>query len=198
MMVSQFVDEAIHHQLVLAMHMADRPMSSHELQQYLSTKTNVYVIGDILHRHLAHLERCGEVVSIPQYGRNPLWHLADGRLNATAAPAHAQRAGDCIKILRTDGVLLKMNSAGCAALGLPMESTDFGMPWLELLPSQFRRSGSRALHTASNGTAARFAGLSLGGAQPQRWDNVLTPIEDNDGRIRTVLCVSRAITEAYG
>ena len=105
---------------------------------------------------------------------------------------------DCIKLIDVDGTLREMNRAGCVALGLPPDERDFGMRWLDLLPVAVRPAGRRALATARQGRPARFAGMSqVGDQRPQYWDNLLTPLPDEDGQIRSILCVSRNTTDRH-
>lgn len=101
---------------------------------------------------------------------------------------------DCIKLLSPDGRLLSMNRAGCVALNVSEES-GFGMPWLPLLAPDNHVAGDAALKCAAHGEVARFSGKSMGPRDVAHWDNLLTPIVDNAGRVRAVLCVSRDITE---
>ncbi len=101
---------------------------------------------------------------------------------------------DCIKILSVDGKLLAMNKAGCLALGVPQES-EFGMPWLPLLPEGVHACGLEALRTAAEGQGARFPGESLSADGALRyWDNLLTPIISAAGAVQWILCVSRDVT----
>lgn len=101
---------------------------------------------------------------------------------------------DCIKVVSLDGKLLKMNLAGCVALGVPADSA-FGMPWLPLLPEEVRPQGEVALQRAAAGHAARFPGKSLSSDGVVYWDNLLTPIFGDAGEVLSILCVSRDITE---
>lgn len=101
---------------------------------------------------------------------------------------------DCIKIIGTDGALSHMNRSGCEALGVSANEP-FGMPWLNLLPSDVRDRGKRALHIAGNGKNARFAGKSVIDGRPtQHWDNILTPMKAGDGSTLGILCVSRDVS----
>lgn len=101
---------------------------------------------------------------------------------------------DCIKLLRTDGTLIHMNKSGCEALGVDPQS-GFGQRWLPLLPPEVREKGKKALQQAIRGKNARFAGMSvLPGMAPMHWDNILTPLIGSDGRVSSILCVSRDIT----
>lgn len=101
---------------------------------------------------------------------------------------------DCIKLLRTDGTLIHMNKSGCEALGVDPKP-GFGQRWLPLLPPEVREKGKKALQQAIRGKNARFAGMSvLPGMAPMHWDNILTPLIGSDGRVSSILCVSRDIT----
>lgn len=100
---------------------------------------------------------------------------------------------DCIKVVSTDGRLLTMNRAGCHALGVP-ENSEFGMPWLPLLPEDVHPLGMEALREASEGRNARFPGKSISSEGVRYWDNLLTPLVDASGQVLSILCVSRDIT----
>ncbi|RKG45423.1 EAL domain-containing protein [Acinetobacter cumulans] len=103
---------------------------------------------------------------------------------------------DCIKILAPDGNLTHMNRSGCLALGVSVTEKKFGMPWLNLLPEDIRKAGSAALAQACQGKNTRFAGKStLDGQTHQFWDNILTPIVDENGVTESILCVSRDVTQ---
>ncbi|MBH2810545.1 EAL domain-containing protein [Serratia liquefaciens] len=102
---------------------------------------------------------------------------------------------DCIKVINNDGTLLHINRAGSVALGIDEHQRQFGMPWLNLLQPEVRSRGKKALRKVLTGKNARFAGLS---ATPdgklQHWDNILSPVFDNEDRIENILCVSRDVS----
>ncbi|MDD9317384.1 putative bifunctional diguanylate cyclase/phosphodiesterase [Acinetobacter lactucae] len=105
---------------------------------------------------------------------------------------------DCIKVLNVDGTVSHMNKSGCLALGIPVDETEFGMKWLELLPPHIRKRGRIALKKALQGKVARFAGMScLPDQDPEYWDNMLTPIHRENGEIGQILCVSRNVTQQH-
>lgn len=101
---------------------------------------------------------------------------------------------DCIKIVRPNGTVSHMNKSGCIALLGKEREKNFGMKWLDLLPSEVRDKGQRAITNATKGKNARFAGMSISGEKTQYWDNILTPVLDDDGNTINILCVSRDIT----
>ena len=101
---------------------------------------------------------------------------------------------DCVKVISVDGKLISMNKAGCRALGVREES-GFGMPWLTLLPEDVHLIGAEALRKAAAGESARFPGKSHSPHGTNYWDNLLTPLVDDDGHVLSILCVSRDVTE---
>lgn len=101
---------------------------------------------------------------------------------------------DCIKVIHMDGTLSHMNRSGCIALGVDAAS-GFGMKWLGLLPPDIRKRGQSALRIARQGKKARFSGKSqIPGYAAQYWDNILTPLLDDQGTPTAILCVSREVT----
>ncbi|MGC4024763.1 MAG: PAS domain-containing protein [Mesorhizobium sp.] len=109
------------------------------------------------------------------------------------AKAMLDASVDCIKVIAPDGTLLTMNKAGCLALGVSLDS-NFGMPWLPLLPVEVHKGGQLALDEARKGHHARFPGRSESSIGTIYWDNLLTPILDSSGNLQSILCVSRDVT----
>lgn len=103
-------------------------------------------------------------------------------------------SADCIKLIALDGTLTTMNQAGCIALGVP-EDSGFGMPWLSLLPETARGPGGEALDAARQGRNVRFPSQSTSPDGTRYWDNLLTPVTDAEGRVDSILCVARDVTE---
>lgn len=127
-------------------------------------------------------------IMFPDDASKPEPHLSDLR------KAMLDATPDCIKVVSVDGELLAMNRAGCRALNLP-ENSGFGMAWLPLLPDDVQLLGRGALHDAAHGRTARFPGRSTSSAGTVYWDNLLTPVVDASGKILSILCVSRDVTE---
>lgn len=101
---------------------------------------------------------------------------------------------DCIKVITPDGILLHMNKAGCDALGVSPDS-GFGMPWVPLLQPAIHDEAYAAVNRARGGETARFEGRSGSGPTLMHWDNLLTPIFNDDNSVKAVLCVSRDVTQ---
>jgi diguanylate cyclase (GGDEF)-like protein len=102
---------------------------------------------------------------------------------------------DCIKIITPDGYVSHMNKSGCLALLGQEKVASFGMEWLGLLPPEVRDQGKKAIKEAAKGKNARFAGKSVFGDVIMYWDNILTPIINEQGQTTSILCVSRDITK---
>ncbi|OBF17997.1 PAS domain-containing protein [Mycobacterium sp. ACS4331] len=190
--------EAVRGLIMTALTDSGPTLSTSELRRHLDKNFNVAVMNETLYRSLAILEKRGDVVKLESRGRNAVWKLsvdADATAPKVTPSREWEASTDCIMIIRVDGTLLHTNRAGCAALMLPEDEVDFGMPWLELLPEEIRGRGLRALHTAVGGDRATFVGMTTrrGGA-PQYWENLLSPIIDSDGQVRQILCIARDIT----
>ena len=102
---------------------------------------------------------------------------------------------DCIKIITPDGHVSHMNKSGCIALLGQEKVKTFGMEWLGLLPPEVREQGKKAIKEAAKGKTARFAGKSVFGNLTMYWDNILTPVVNENGQTTSILCVSRDITK---
>lgn len=100
---------------------------------------------------------------------------------------------DCIKVLTPQGVLQHMNSAGCLALNVA-EAAAAGQRWLDLLPGAMHPAARRALARAAAGKACRFSSVTQVDGTPRHWDNLLTPVTDDHGKVTSILCVSRDVT----
>jgi PAS domain S-box-containing protein len=101
---------------------------------------------------------------------------------------------DCIKVMSADGKLLLINRAGRTALNIP-QGSEFGIPWLALLPQETREQAREALRKAAGGSVARFSGTSAAPDGTRYWDNLLTPLIEETGQVASILCVSRDVTE---
>lgn len=101
---------------------------------------------------------------------------------------------DCIKIVRPNGTVSHMNRSGCMALLGREREKKFGMKWLDLLPPEVRNKGQKAINDAIKGKNGRFAGISGIGEGRQYWDNILTPVINENGETTSILCVSRDVT----
>ena len=98
---------------------------------------------------------------------------------------------DCIKLLSLDGHVLHMNRAGCLALGVSPTETEFGMSWHTLLPEEVRDACLNAFAEAKQGKTSRFVGMSQVANEPVAyWDNMLSPVFNEYGQVKEILCVT--------
>lgn len=102
---------------------------------------------------------------------------------------------DCIKVLDLQGRLLYMNDGGQSI----MEIDDFtkvqNAPWLSFWQGCEREAAGRAFETAKAGKPGKFDGYcATAKGTPRWWEVVVTPMFDEDGRVREILSVSRDIT----
>lgn len=101
---------------------------------------------------------------------------------------------DCIKLITPDGCLIHLNKAGRLALGVSAQES-LGKRWSSLLPEEVREDAEAARADAAAGRTSRFPGRSVSDAMGEQfWDNLLTPVQDDDGVTRSILCVSREVT----
>ncbi|AZC27067.1 sensor histidine kinase [Pseudomonas sessilinigenes] len=124
-------------------------------------------------------------VRVRRDGEPPVFDLQRAMLDATP---------DCIKVLAPDGTLLAMNASGCVALDIAPSKVK-GSAWVPLLPPSIHSAAYDALALAATGLSARFAGYSDACGKVIYWDNLLTPTIDPAGRVHTIVCVSRDVTE---
>ena len=106
-------------------------------------------------------------------------------------------SADCIKVLDLEGRLAYMTDGGQAL----MEISDFnsvkGCPWPNFWEGEGHEDARRALQAAREGQMGRFQGeAKTFKGTAKWWDVQVTPIFDEAGRPRRILCVSRDITQA--
>jgi len=104
---------------------------------------------------------------------------------------------DCIEMLDMEGRLLWMNEGGAQAL----EICDFGKivnsSWIELWEGDDAKAAQGAVESARMGSSSRFTGYLATRAtkRPRRWDVVVSPIWNAEGKTERLLAVSRDVTE---
>lgn len=102
---------------------------------------------------------------------------------------------DGIKILDCDGTLLFMNGNALKAL----EADDYAAiarhKWIDLWPEASRQEVEHAFKQACAGSPARFTALRpTQKGKPRWWDVVISPIKNAEGRIVSVMSISRDVT----
>jgi PAS domain S-box-containing protein len=103
---------------------------------------------------------------------------------------------DCVKILDLDGRLLEMNRNGRCVMQIPDLAVFLGQPWRLFWPAEARENIDRAVCTARAGGSSRFTAFCPTARGAERWwDVTVNPVRDGAGRVISILCVSRDITE---
>ena len=102
---------------------------------------------------------------------------------------------ECIKLLEPDGTLTYMSPAGMRMLELD-EFFIKGRNILEFLAGQDKNSGTEALARARAGGVGTFHGMVRTRFGREMWfDAVVSPMLDANGKVESLLAVSRDVTE---
>jgi PAS domain S-box-containing protein len=121
--------------------------------------------------------------------------IAKGKVNMDWA---FEQSPDCIKILDVDGGLQAMNRNGQCAMEIDDFSNVTGKLWPTLWPDAARARVSEAMALALGGGSGHFdAFCPTAKGTPKWWDVLVTPIYGDDGKVSSLLSVSRDITEAH-
>jgi diguanylate cyclase (GGDEF)-like protein len=104
-------------------------------------------------------------------------------------------SADCIKVLTPDGQLNYINQFGRQAL-LPPNQQTHNLSWLNLLDEKVQPQAKQALLQAQQGQQVRFNGITQRhGHAPYYWDNLLTPMLNENGHVKEILCISRDMSQ---
>lgn len=101
---------------------------------------------------------------------------------------------DCIKVLLPSGHLIYINDFGCEFLALSKDDL-IGQSWLDVLNGPDKEKGEIALAKAAKGQVSRFSSTMPYSHAKKYWDNILTPIRDQNDNVVQILCVSRDISQ---
>lgn len=102
---------------------------------------------------------------------------------------------DGVKIIAPDGRLLFINGNGLRALEAEDASEISDRSWIELWPDPSRSEAEAAFRQACSGHSTRFtAPRPTAKGTPRWWDVVISPIKDADGKVVSVLSISRDVT----
>jgi len=126
--------------------------------------------------------------------------LADQRVRESEAFNRRilSSSNDCIKVLSLDVRLESMSPGGLEV----MEIDDFGAIrgayWPDLWGSEERPLVEEAVAEALAGRTGRFEGFChTGRGTLKRWDVIVSPITDEDGRIEKLLSISRDVSAQH-
>ncbi len=101
---------------------------------------------------------------------------------------------DCIAHISIDGKFLSMNDAGCRLHGFADPSDVVNLGFSDSVVTD-RCAVGDAIGQAASGESASIRYMSRVRERDLWWDAKLTPIVDFNGKIRSILLVSRDITE---
>lgn len=103
---------------------------------------------------------------------------------------------DYILVTDLEGTIQTINNPSPLVDGSLSPNALIGQKWGDLWPAKGRRAMRRAIRKACAGESARFNGL---GPTPEGkekwWDSIVSPIRDDDGEIRRLLCIIRDISD---
>jgi signal transduction histidine kinase len=107
-----------------------------------------------------------------------------------------ERSRDCIKILKPDGTISRINPGGTLALELDRAGQLDGTAWTALWPDGEHTRVEQALDDARHNRPSQFLifGPTLKQA-PRWWDVLLTPMSGEPPNVRRLLVVARDVTE---
>ena len=104
---------------------------------------------------------------------------------------------DFIYIVSADGYIHHVNKSSRKVINdyINMQNTALhNIQWLDLLVPDVRKKAQLAFDKALNGQITKFIGISYEQERPEYWEHILTPMREDNGKISSVLCVSRDIT----
>lgn len=102
---------------------------------------------------------------------------------------------DCIAVLSADGIVELVNGPGVTVTELQDARDIEGHPFTRLWQSKSKAMVSAAIAKAAAGEVSRFRSFCpTAKGTPKWWDVVLTPMPDEEGKVKGILAISRDIT----
>jgi PAS domain S-box-containing protein len=103
---------------------------------------------------------------------------------------------DCLKVVDLEGRLVYMNSNGLCIMEIDDFSCLRGQAWADLWPAEAEGQITAAVAEARQGRTARFSAFCpTAKGTPKWWDVTVSPVFDDQGRVKSLLSNSRDITE---
>ena len=113
--------------------------------------------------------------------------LASGLLNSNR---------DCLKVLATDGKILRVSEYGAALMEAESPDQLAGADWLGFWTGDARTVAENALAGALEGTSTSFTGsCATTKGHTKWWNSTLTPVTGADGAVVALLCASEDVTQ---
>ncbi|MBN1650457.1 MAG: PAS domain S-box protein, partial [Bacteroidales bacterium] len=103
---------------------------------------------------------------------------------------------DCIKVLDTNGVLKSMSAGGQKLLEIEDISKYINKSWVEFWSGDDNGAALEAINKAKKGEIGEFRGFcKTEKGSPKWWDVIVTPINDEKGKLNSLLAISRDVTK---
>jgi PAS domain S-box-containing protein len=107
-----------------------------------------------------------------------------------------ESARDCIHVLDLAGRFVEVNRAGLALIGLTDATTILGKRYDQLVDAESSAVALRSIERARAGESVEFEIVTtLADGRRVFWSSVLAPVRDARGRVRSLLGISRDITD---
>lgn len=107
-----------------------------------------------------------------------------------------ESSSDCLKILNLDGGLERINSNGCKLMEVDDVESIRNSDWLSFWKGPDASSALFAFEKAKNGENSSFSGLCpTAKGSDKFWSITLSPIFSEDGKVSSVLSISKDVTE---
>jgi len=107
-----------------------------------------------------------------------------------------EASADCIKLVSLEGTLRYMNAKGVVLMELGDAAGIYGKPYASLWPEKHVAMITDALAEARAGRVARFSGdCPTARGVLKWWDVVISPVLGADGKPKSLVAISRDITE---
>ncbi|MBC8728375.1 EAL domain-containing protein [Paraburkholderia sp. UCT2] len=107
---------------------------------------------------------------------------------------HANR--DCLKVLATDGKMLRVSEHGAMLMEAESPEQLSGADWLAFWTGEDRTAAEKALAGAVSGKSTSFTGsCATTRGRTRWWNSTLTPVTGDDGAVSALLCASEDVTQ---
>ncbi|EEA04406.1 diguanylate cyclase/phosphodiesterase with PAS/PAC sensor(s) [Burkholderia sp. H160] len=107
---------------------------------------------------------------------------------------HANR--DCLKMLATDGKMLRVSEHGAMLMEAESPEQLSGVDWLAFWTGDDRTAAETALAGALSGASTSFTGsCATTKGRTKWWNSTLTPVTGEDGAVSALLCASEDVTQ---